>query len=467
MYKECTVRLISKNEYSNRKELINKIEHEVLNGNYSPKPIHGFLSAPKANNVARFIPVLNYQDVSVYFGCVKTFDEDLAESAIEDTFGLWTLGGKRKEYEEKQAKKIVKEAKIEYSFMDDYAPISTYNRFAWVNNWGDYWKLMKVRYEILPVSFYFAMLDIANFYDTIDLPKLERELRKSSPNKNFAIDVCVFLLSNWNKKLTQYSRSTKGIPMDLIGDCSRILANFYLTPFDKVIREKSLIFNSQYIRYSDDMVFICPDKDTCKNLVFLASEELHKIGLNINVAKVRYFTKEEFEEWWGFSIHKKFDFETRKFDKKDLGRFVDGLFLLKEKWKLKGFGRKHTLLKQAINKLAKIKVNKQLNGLRKWIYETAFSEEDFILNLNERQIKNLIRISNNDKYTIESIFNTIMKHPYTSPKASLLRCFEDFRNNKNPEIRKLSNLIISKLRSLNNNILNLGINNMPESKYKD
>jgi hypothetical protein len=123
------------------------------------------------------VPVLSFQDVAVYFACVKAFDEKLASLAVEDTYGGWSLGGKRREFEENQAK-----ASFD-SDLDVYVPVSVYNRSAWVENWQQYWKLLAAKFEYTPTGSYFVMFDVANFYDTIDLPRLERELRRHCPDR--------------------------------------------------------------------------------------------------------------------------------------------------------------------------------------------------------------------------------------------------------------------------------------------
>lgn len=375
MYKESVIRLVSKEEYRNREKLLAQLEKEVERGCYSPRPIHSFLSTPKANGIARFVPVLSFQDVAVYFACVKTFDEKLASLAVENTYGGWSLGGKRREFEEKQARAMFD------SDLDVSVPVSVYNRSAWVENWQQYWKLLAAKFEHAPTGSYFAMFDVANFYDTIDLPRLERELRRHCPDQGLAIEVLFYLLSTWNKNLNQYARTTKGIPMDIVGDCSRVLANFYLTPFDCVMREKSQGCGSHFMRYADDMVLACPDLNTCEKLVFFASSELHRIGLNINVAKVKYLSKEEFELWWGFKILDDLEVDER---------LVEGLNQLRSSWDDKRFGRRETALKRAITKLAKCP---KLHRWRRWAYETAYSSESFLLVLDERQMRNLLCIS--------------------------------------------------------------------------
>src|SRR5882762_7927438 len=99
MFKKCLVRLGTAAEFSNRKKLLSDLEQELDAGSYVTRPVVGFLSAHKGSGVARFIPVLHYLDVAVYFACVKAFDEKLAALAVEDTFGGWSLGGKRREVE--------------------------------------------------------------------------------------------------------------------------------------------------------------------------------------------------------------------------------------------------------------------------------------------------------------------------------------------------------------------------------
>jgi hypothetical protein len=58
----------------------------VNDGGYSPSKPHGFLSAPKQNSVARFVPVFTHTDTAVYFACLQTIDEGLAAAAVHSTF---------------------------------------------------------------------------------------------------------------------------------------------------------------------------------------------------------------------------------------------------------------------------------------------------------------------------------------------------------------------------------------------
>lgn len=109
------------------------------------------------------------------------------------------------------------------------------------------------------------------------------------------------LLRGWNKQYEGYGIKTVGIPQDEYGDCSRLLANFYLQEFDSVIKKCCNELDANYLRYSDDMIFFCPDKAVASQLLLFASKELHKIGLDINSSKVKFFDgSDEFLQYWCF-----------------------------------------------------------------------------------------------------------------------------------------------------------------------
>lgn len=462
MLKKCVIRLGTGDDYRQRKELLAGIEQSLLAGAYSPEPIHGFLSTPKGSGVARFIPVLSFRDLAVYFGCVMAFDEKLASLAVDDTYGGFSLGGSRWHSEEEQAKEsftsaLPRDLSCELGDCDLadlalYMPVSAYNRWAWVDSWCQYWKLLAARFEHADEDAYFAMFDIANFYDTIDLPKLERLLRKHCPEASGAIEVLFYLLSIWNKSLNQYARTTKGIPMDIVGDCSRVLANFYLTPFDSVIRERCIERDSSFMRFADDMVIACPDRKTCEELVFCASEELHRIGLNINVAKVRYLTKAEFSLWWAFDIMDAFTDEST---------CAIGMQMLKSRFENPQFGRKTTALKRSIGVVHK---HESLVAWRPWVYETALRSEGFVHQLEHNQLRNLILIADDPLEAIYEVSSRILSAPYTQPKVCLLRCLELFIDHKETDMSVAADMQIDNLRTLDHPVVNLAIKHMPKKQ---
>lgn len=464
MFKKCVVRLGCGNDYHRREDLLAEIEAEVLDGAYSPSAIHGFLSCAKGQGVPRFVPVPAYRDLAVYFGCVRAFDETLADLAVEDTYGGWSLGGKRREFEEQQAKEMFDSAistplsqeELDElglgDILDTSVPVSSYNRWAWVENWSQYWKLLAARFEHAPDDACFACFDIANFYDTIDLPRLERLIRACCSDGGLAIEVLFHYLRNWNRHLNQYAPTTKGIPMDIVGDCSRVLANFYLTPYDRAIREKAVDKSCDYMRFADDMVIACPSHETCRNMVYESALELHRLGLNINVAKVRYLRKSEFERWWGFSI----------LDDLQVPENVErGLTELQARFDDRGFGRRETALKRAITVLGK---RPDLSVWRKWVSEQALSSEEFVLSLADNQMKSLLLISEGIPDALNDLSIVVLAAPFTQPKACLLRCLEGFRCHEDVRVKEAARTVYEEIAAIDDPVLKLAIANIPADR---
>jgi len=133
---------------------------------------------------------------------------------------------------------------------------------------------------------------------------LERKIRLACPKETSdIIDILFFFLRYWNKKFLQYAEQTVSIPQDEVGDCSRILANFYLQDYDKYIYDLCQKRNCSYMRYADDQILMSYNKDKIEAVLFEASKELFKIGLNINSSKVeRFYSRSDWDYYWCFEI---------------------------------------------------------------------------------------------------------------------------------------------------------------------
>lgn len=440
MAKTCAVSLMSNEDYKQRKVLFASAIDDVNNGSYSPRRIHGFLSAPKGASVARFVPVFTCIDTAVYFACVQHIDRKLASAAVEHTFGGWQLGTARREMEEQEALNL---------FGGEGCPSmppSCYNRAAWMQHWQEYWKLLAAKYEHAHDSAWFAMFDIANFYDSVDLRRLETSVRAVSGDEQFAINVLFHLLASWNRALSLYTHSTKGLPMDLVGDCSRLLANYFLTPFDRAFKKHVQEQGSDFMRFADDMVVCGSSRAECERLVFEASSRLHELGLNVNVAKVKYCDKREFERFWGFVIMDRFE----------SGDAVQALSLLRQFIDDDTFGRKTTALKRAITIVDR---QPELGLWRRWVHDTA-EAANLPLQLSREQLLAFLRIADDLPGALDRIVRSFSEQPFTQPKAILLRVLEALRRHKSAEVRDLCAHGIADIRSLNDPVLNIALKHM-------
>ncbi len=274
-----------------KKLFLDDLYLEIITFTYNPSSPRDYLVSNKHNGISRYVPTFNRKDYCVYFLCIKLIEKEIATNRVEGTYGGWTLGNKIKEKEDVELIEL------------EYVPFNSINEFSWSREWRTFQSIAKNHSETDEYTNY-TTIDIANFYDSINLSLLERKIRHSvSNNKQDIVTLLFHFLRNWNKKIEGYNLKTVGIPQDEIGDCSRILANFYLQDYDfemKNICEKE---GAKYIRFADDQIFYSKSSDTSKKLLYESSKQLFKLNLNINSSKVKEFNSRlQFENYWAFDI---------------------------------------------------------------------------------------------------------------------------------------------------------------------
>lgn len=322
------------NDNSDRNLFCDKLYESLKNRTYNPSLPREYVISDKHNGTTRLIPVFELSDSCVYYYCVKSLEDCLANGYVDCTFGGFRLSGKIKDKENDIFNEI---NAVPFSI----SPFS-YNPTAWVKAWGDFQsKAFRISREAN--LNYFIILDIANFYNSINLSGLENRIRNSANNVlSDEIDLLFYFLKSWDKKVSFYAPKTVGIPMDDFGDSSRLLANFFLQSYDKKVFDYCQSNNSKYLRYADDQIILSPSKEIADKILRFASLELNRIGLNINSGKIKHFeSRSDFEEYWAFSI---FDNLQDKNDVNKL-RIATQQYLRKDKNKIRWF----SVLKKIIN----------------------------------------------------------------------------------------------------------------------
>lgn len=290
---------MTKQEFQN---LLTELYNDIISGNYSPSILRGRIFAYKSNNVARIIPCLTVKDESLYFFLIKMIEEDIANNRVPGTFGGWRLGNAIKELEDLE---------IEYV-------TNSYDPRLWNENWKEFSNIVwaKIRTDEYDVAY---SLDIANFYDNINLNILEKKLLAMvGKNKSQIVYLLIYFLKYWNKSIDNYDYKTVGIPQSEFGDQSRLLANFYLQDYDSVISDICLNEGAEYVRYADDQIIFAKKNTDINKIMLNICNELNKIGLNVNASKVNKFKMEELEIYYGYEIiedilEKRYDVAANKF----------------------------------------------------------------------------------------------------------------------------------------------------------
>lgn len=352
------------------KNLAGKIEKMQ----YVPLPPRAYVVSHKQNLVVRFIPTMTTADYCIYFFCIKLLEDELAKNRVPGTYGGWRLGGKIRRLENFD----------EASSMPDFS----YNKFAWLKAWTDY-QGKAYRFYRNKSFKYFIVFDIANFYDSVRLSRLEILIREASQkNKTQIVNLLIYFLSNWGKRDLNYDRQSTGLPQDEVGDCSRILANFYLQDYDLHLYKLVRLMNAGYLRYADDQIIAAPDEKSAKEIMFIASKELAKIGLNLNANKAKFFAdRDEFQIYWSFDILKLL---SNKNNVQDIERAFQ---IFKQRKSIVGTRFKEdTILKRLLScNLARVS-----QQTRNEIY-LLVNEKNFLINASDYHLKKIYELTPRNK----------------------------------------------------------------------
>ena len=289
-----------------KEEVLTSLYSEIQSKTYQPSLPREYIISNKSNYVSRIIPTFTLKDFCVYFYCINNLQEYVCDiqDRTEGTFGGWSISNPIQNVDS-----LEKENLINNCEWCEYISVSSLTYSQWMHNWKEFSKLSyakSVEYEsnLFNEDYVVALFDIANFYDTIKLDILEKKLRLKcqSSEKNQIIDLLIYFLKYWNKPFEGYFPKSCGLPQEETGDCSRILANFYLRDYDREIKKLCNDYHCDYLRFSDDMTIFAPDRKTAEFIIFEASKLLHKIGLNINCNKVKFFNKSQYQDYQAFEI---------------------------------------------------------------------------------------------------------------------------------------------------------------------
>jgi hypothetical protein len=374
-------------------QVIESLSEEIKNRTYTVSDYKEYFRIKdKDTNIIRRVINFEFRDFFLYLYLVFQLQEEIAENRVKNTFGGFRFSHaiSKKESEDKDA-----------PLEEEIYP--TMNKYAWSKVYGEFNSVLASLADAEDSNFV-VEIDIANFYDNINLSLLEESIRhKVNNSKSKVISLLFYFLHFWDKKYNFYNAKTAGIPQDIAGEPSRILANFYLQIYDEYIFKKCEEMGVKYVRYADDQVFFAKDQESLRKIVYLASKFLSQIYLNINNKKVSYESVETFKKKrFGISFYDNFDEMYKELESCDYAENPN-LFV-------KGFKRLIAL----INKSNSIEHKEYSNSILKWIeqdnYVYLFSIKSFY------ELEYLKNISK--KLDIESEVREILK-------SFIGSCFDD------------------------------------------
>ena len=386
-------------EKKNKKELIvENLYLELQDRSYYPSVPHCYVDRDKGNGVTRIIPVFTLKDYCVYYYCIKKIENRIAFNRIENTFGGWTLGGLMRKSEDDEMEKRREDFNLYEDFLSELYGISvseySFNPTAWAKAYGDlnaklYATAKEGAYK------YVAELDIANFYDSIRLDILEMRVKELVREEcSDIVSILFHFLNYWNRNINLYNKQTVGIPQDAMGDCSRILANFYLQPYDKAMYQLCTQNNCKYLRYADDQFLFSENENKLNLLIFKASKTLNSLGLSVNQEKVKIFSTENLINYRSFKIFDLLKNDQDKRDKYKVEQFIDSYLEMRERSLLsKVKGKGVPLLNKALfcPALSEIKHTKRKKIL------SCFLDESYLKNVKSYHLEKIYKLLKNEE----------------------------------------------------------------------
>lgn len=341
--------------------------------NYKPKPPRRYISIPKSRYVIRMVPTFELEDYCIYYFCLKVLEDYIAENRVRGTFGGFCLGGKLRDKENQEFEPTYEDSFNENSF----------NAFAWKQEYCTYQAKIIETSINMGNKYQFAVLfDIANFYDCIRLDLLKNKIKKRVNNNSCDDEIYLLFrfLNFWNSNID--TNKTVGIPQDEVGDCSRILSNFFLQEYDQFIFNECNKYDAAYIRYADDQIIFTKSKEDAETLMYLVSYKLFEEGLYINTGKIKEFTNfQEFDNYFGFSI-----FENLKFDKQNINLAFE-MFINQKNSNITF--RESSVLKRLLHK--KIEIEKLENQKRIQLISFLWNK-DFLLYSNDHYMNQIYKM---------------------------------------------------------------------------
>ena len=166
-----------------------------------------------------------------------------------------------------------------------------------------------------------------------------------------------------------------------------------------------------HFQWNGVLVVRSASEGSCKEFVFHASEELHRLGLNINVAKVKLCPKSEFD------------------------------------------GRKTTALKRAVTLASRLK-GTEARTWRNWVRETA-SQEKLALQLSREQLLAYVQLYDDPVAAWSEVMPLFLDQPFSQPKTILLRALRGHGREESVRLRDLWQTTVEAIGKVQDPVLDL------------
>ncbi|PLX33764.1 MAG: hypothetical protein C0605_15680 [Hyphomicrobiales bacterium] len=410
------VPVVTQEIYSDLIATVDRTNKDLRSKAYMPSIGHGFLGLKKGGGVTRFLPILSNVDMAIYYHICFTLSDQILVRR-ERVFGGWHLVPRSQKVTDQNQQDSTEIGEEEaQSFLQDYFS-DPFSSALWLKEWRQFTVLIRELCNTQGIGNYVVETDIANFYDSIEIPRLVRNLRRDAHNNEELIEALELFLGFWNRRLNGYQASTKGIPQEIISDASRVVAHYYLQRFDEEFSKYCTSNGLINVRWSDDILIFGKSRKSLELAIHKASKILLSDGLNLNASKTQIFSRRDFERYRATDVLAAIGNDDAKAFRRSLRSAIQ--------WNKKNKMRIDTVFRATIGYVKKLGSNAQIFE-KNFVLEIARSDVNLLLSLNARQLLNLISISDDKKSFFKLVISRITSVPYAAPRATFLHMLRKY-----------------------------------------
>lgn len=402
------VPIVERSDLGKASQFVKEYNARLARRSYVPEVVHGYLGGEKGNGVTRFVPILSKEDMAVYYHLCGHIGERVLKKKPRIFGGFRSIPI--------SVASIPSEMPIENEeaadFQDEYTS-GTFSNDMWFGEFLGFTQLIRELTDSASSGAFVATTDVANFYDTIEIPRLIERLRKDMPRgTKDVIELLEVFLGLWDRRTKGYSRSSKGIPQEIITDGSRFLSHYYLQNFDDEFDAYCQNHGLLYVRWADDMMIFGPNKKILEDAIHKASRLLLPEGLNLNAHKTKIYTRDELARFRGLDVLSAIgDRNLKKFRSKLRAALA---------WHGRGNSiRLDTIFRATLGYV--FRLGAAAGTFEKnFIFETAKNNPEIISTLSDKQLVYLIAVADNPKEMFLKIRSDFLARPYAGARANFL-----------------------------------------------
>lgn len=254
--------------HKNRKQYIETIIHQIINGQYTPKQTF-VLRLEKRAGVCRHIQIPSAEDALILETLVESYlTSILAKAPSPNAFFSRSHATKTNE--------------------------GNLNAFAYP--WWELWNTFQKKiYNFNQSRDYIVVTDITNYFDNISLEKLRNVITGLAffDNKDKSaegiIDFLFYCLESFLLRPDYLPQSLVGLPQ-IDFDAPRLLAHLFLYEIDEFLKERT---QDNFVRWMDDIDFGVNSIAEGKQILCALDELLLSRGIRLNLGKTAILDAED------------------------------------------------------------------------------------------------------------------------------------------------------------------------------